>query len=438
MITIPKLTDKDLEIFKGKKVVIWSYYKKQQCLYSIFKKYNIDVVAFYANNIMDKIRNSNAKLPVINKNQLIKLKQKHKNLIIQFSFFEPTEIQKATSEMESIGVEVSTIPVGSLITTFNPIIYLNSLKNRNEYKNEIKKWQKRCSRKVNYSTSVFARKNQMQPLVICLPMKTGDYTLANTFYQFKIHPKNKIQKLNEYIIKPLMKASSKFDFVNTVHKTRLINDNIKKKQNLKIITAVRDPISQNVSTFFQFLDAVAIQNDWILGELNGEYYSQENINKLEDVFIKNGHDIQKLFNAFIARYIYAEKKLETDYPKSIQQFHLDFKKDIFDITKNPFNKEKGYTIIKEGNIEVFVYQLEKLNNLVPELSEWVGVPFTELVRGNDASDKWIGDSYKQAQKEIEITQEYFDRCYSEPYVQHCYSQEDIEKFKARWRPHIKD
>lgn len=102
----------------------------------------------------------------------------------------------------------------------------------------------------------------------------------------------------------------------------------------------------------------------------------------------------------------------------------------------PFDKEKGYTIIKEGNIEVFVYQLEKLNDVFLELSDWVGVPFEKMVNANKAEDKWVGESYKQACKEIEITQEYFDRCYNEPYVKHFYSDEDIEKFKERWRSHI--
>ncbi len=108
-----------------------------------------------------------------------------------------------------------------------------------------------------------------------------------------------------------------------------------------------------------------------------------------------------------------------------------------DITKYPFDQDKGFTVIKKDNVEVFVYQLEKLNDLIPELSSWLNVPFDKFINGNMATEKWSGDSYKRAQKEIEITQEYFDKCFDESYVKHCYSKADIEKFKARWRPHIK-
>lgn len=114
-----------------------------------------------------------------------------------------------------------------------------------------------------------------------------------------------------------------------------------------------------------------------------------------------------------------------------------FNSNIINLYNHSFNTEQGYDIIKEGNIEVFVYQLEKLNDIAPQMSDWIGqTSFDEWINGNEASGKWINDFYKQAQKEIKFSQEFFDSCYNAEWVQHFYSQEDIEKFKERWRPHI--
>ncbi len=66
------------------------------------------------------------------------------------------------------------------------------------------------------------------------------------------------------------------------------------------------------------------------------------------------------------------------------------------------------------------------------------MPFESLLNDNVGEDKWYGDSYKQAKKELIISQEYFDAAFNEPYVKHFYSEADIEKFKAQWRPHIRE
>lgn len=40
--------------------------------------------------------------------------------------------------------------------------------------------------------------------------------------------------------------------------------------------------------------------------------------------------------------------------------------------------------------------------------------------------------------QIAITQESYDYCYEDLYVKHFYSDEDIEKFKEKWKAHIKN
>lgn len=182
------------------------------------------------------------------------------------------------------------------------------------------------------------------------------------------------------------------------------------KQKCKIITAIREPVSRNISVLFQYL-----------GDLSNVHYYDTTF------FPQKVNDVQGIFEF-----------CQDVFPPSyyIEGWFNNFSEHIVDVRNFPFDQEKGYTIIQDGGFDIFFYQLEKLNDLIPELSEWAGVPFTELINGNEASQKWIAPSYKRAKKELTFSQAYFDACYNDPYVQHCYSQSDIEKFKERWRGQI--
>ena len=122
-------------------------------------------------------------------------------------------------------------------------------------------------------------------------------------------------------------------------------------------------------------------------------------------------------------------------------FEESFKKyngiDVFDY---PFDKEKGYSILEipEKNTEIFIYQLEKLNNVASELGKFVGIENFTLVNGNIAENKWYADAYKQAKKELKFSRTYFDSCFNSKIMNHFYSEADIEKFKAQWISHVED
>lgn len=429
MIMLARLTEKNMEIFKGKNVVLLGDNPNRAYpLYRIFTDLNIKVVACYC----DKI----------NKNKLFKIfgiKHSYKKIIKPISEFEndcekfeniivqPIDvfvefINNYKSKAFEIGVQVSDISGGEIMYSFYDNLILESYKNIFKVKWEIKRFQKSDYKKDRFFDNYYNKQKPKNPIFICSPAKTADHSLMFTF-----------DYVNE-------KNNKKIEFCNLWHRSyrvRLIKEqNI--FDNIKVIVGLRDPIAQNISFFSQILSASGINDDWINGMLINKQMPEIK-NKINEYKNENNqNNIQFYWNECIDRYIYWNENIKHNNYHSIQNFVNEFGVNVLDITKYPFNKEKGYTVIKEGNIEIFVYQLEKLNSLVPELSEFVGVPITELVRGNDASDKWIVDSYKQAQKEIEITQEYFERCYNEPYVQHCYSQEDIEKFKDRWRPHIKN
>ena len=103
---------------------------------------------------------------------------------------------------------------------------------------------------------------------------------------------------------------------------------------------------------------------------------------------------------------------------------------LFDV---PFDVNAGYQIMKVGNFDIFIYQIEKINSINKPLADWLGVKEKILIPREHAGDqKWYADIYEYAKNNIKLRKEYFDKCYSEEYVKHFYSEEMIKVFKESY------
>lgn len=256
--------------------------------------------------------------------------------------------------------------------------------------------------------------------ILCMPPKTGNYTLMDS----------------------LRECGG--EFVRFGHSFNRMFGDLKEflgDKKIKIVTSVRDPIAQNISLFFQITsnlcycdipeywtgggDVQAVWDLWIAHELKddvslyarmsdkGELPSfsyMEGYNKLQDNVIV----IQKFFENNFARF------------------------NGIDVMNYEFDKGQGCALIQQGNMEVFIYQLERLNNVKDQLADFLGISNLELANGNEAKQKWYAPVYRQALRELKLDKEYFEYCYSSPFARHFYSEEDIEKFKNRWMKNIKE
>lgn len=106
-----------------------------------------------------------------------------------------------------------------------------------------------------------------------------------------------------------------------------------------------------------------------------------------------------------------------------------------DVYKYPFNKEKGYTIITDGNVEILLYTTEKLNVVFEEaILNFLGIPGITMINANEANSKNYRDCYKKAISSLEnsFTSEELDQFYSHNVVTHFYSGQEIALFRKRW------
>lgn len=238
------------------------------------------------------------------------------------------------------------------------------------------------------------------PLFLCLPPKTGDHSLIDTFQR---------ENISHHF---LFHDPSAFPMDLLDRPT-------------KLITAVRDPIAQNISFLYQ-----------VLGDLSHSITAVDLCaRRQKDFFVKkegDSPDVQQLFPHLCQ----AIQENACYGAPPIQHFLPSFQKHIFDLCQGEFHQDEGYGIVKQGDLSVFVFQIEKLNQLLPQLSQFLQKDILSLEMGNLTQDKWLASSYQQALASLHFPQSYVEDCYKAPWVSHFYSPKDIQAMKQRWASHV--
>jgi Putative capsular polysaccharide synthesis protein. len=218
----------------------------------------------------------------------------------------------------------------------------------------------------------------------------------------------------------MLRSIEKNKIINAMHALPYVKDYLNAigpNTKLNIVIGIRDVVSQNLSCLFEFF--------------SDGYFN------LTDIMWEN--DIKTLFDKYIlgnakdSWLYFVRQKIKANY--LIQDFFEQYLKVYFDIDiyKYPFDVDKGYSIYDIGNIHIMVYQLEKLNSLECEVGKFLNIDDFTIKKANIASEKWYAEYYKNVCKEIVLEREYFDNCYSGRYMRHFYSEEDITKYKNKWK-----
>jgi len=189
-----------------------------------------------------------------------------------------------------------------------------------------------------------------------------------------------------------------------------------KDKKWKIVTLVRDPISRNTSAFFQSLELKRLDYDHQYQAKS--FFGFETIVDLEDL------------GPFIT--IFFEK---SDHDTPLVFFDRELK-DTFgiDVYSSAFPKSKGYKIYEEERADVLLIRLENLDECAQDaFKEFLGIDGFTLTNKNVAGDKPYRALYQRFLDSIVLPDSYLDRMYTSKYARHFYSEEEINKFKAKWR-----
>jgi len=178
----------------------------------------------------------------------------------------------------------------------------------------------------------------------------------------------------------------------------------------KVITLVRDPIARNVSGLFQTIER------WI-----PDFY---------DRYSRKAIDTDELAEIFLHNYHGKRDPYELPFHWFSAELQPVFG---IDVLSSEFPKSGGYKIYKSEGVELLLIKLEYLNQCFPAaIKEFLGfdIPMTSA---NVAADKSYYPLYQEFIRALKLPDAYIEQQYSCAYVQHFYSESEIDTFIKKWR-----
>lgn len=170
-----------------------------------------------------------------------------------------------------------------------------------------------------------------------------------------------------------------------------------------VVSPVRDPLSRNVSAFFQtFRRDTGLQltdRDWTTPEL---------------------------LNLFLQRYPH-QVCLDWFDVHFYPTFHID----IFD---EPFPVAQKWQIYQQGAVRLLVYRTDLPHESQAEiLSRFLGTSIVKLDFDNVAENKEYAALYRQFCQEVILPEDYVSRMAESRYFRHFWSSEEIGTLSRKWR-----
>ncbi|MEB3886920.1 putative capsular polysaccharide synthesis family protein [Lyngbya sp. CCY1209] len=193
---------------------------------------------------------------------------------------------------------------------------------------------------------------------------------------------------------------------------KILRDYLDSRENasLKVITAVREPIGQLISSVFQNLKVDFTQF----------------IDADENLKVKEIKDyIYNLICQYDVR----------DPGKNCNWFDREFKQALdIDVYQYQFDPKLAYTAFSKNNLDILVLRLESSQNWSEILTNFLNLEKPlKIIKTNTSDDKNYGDSYKDILSSLKFPVSVLDRIYSSKYCQHFYTKEEIEQFVNKWK-----
>ena len=198
---------------------------------------------------------------------------------------------------------------------------------------------------------------------------------------------------------------------------------------IKIITAVREPLARDYSAFWEAFGQGMFPIGWYIS-----------------AFQSSGGDFQKMYQTFIKIVLSDDlPRMRKENGKEIPDFWIDefhwFDEQILnlfhiDIYAYPFDRERGFGIIHADNADIFIYKMEKLNELEAELSRFVGHSL-KIAREHDSEQRPYAITYREFRKRVRLPAEYVNHYYvGNAKMDHFYTPEEKAAFLKQWEGNI--
>lgn len=167
----------------------------------------------------------------------------------------------------------------------------------------------------------------------------------------------------------------------------------------KIISLVRDPVARQIAAMWQNIHQYH------------RYSAEVDFAEIEDHF-------------------FPEQFVGGEFGWFDRQMKKVFDIDVFEY---PFDQEKGYSIIKKGNIEVLLMKMERLNDLEDVIGAFLDIKDFKLDNENVGSEKPYRFAYREHRASFKLPKEILDNVYfNNEQTKHFYSEQEMKVFYQKW------
>lgn len=171
----------------------------------------------------------------------------------------------------------------------------------------------------------------------------------------------------------------------------------------KIISLVRDPVARRISEMWQ-----------------GIVYTQR-------------YDVGVNFSG-VEKWYFDGEFWNSEFDWFYQEMKTVFKIDVYE---HPFDQEKGYSLIKQGNIELLLIKMEKLNELEDVIGEFLDIEGFRLSSENIGTRKAYRYAFQSYKKNFTISQGKLEEIYKKnEYVKHFYSEQERNELYGKWIEYV--
>lgn len=193
----------------------------------------------------------------------------------------------------------------------------------------------------------------------------------------------------------------------------------------KIICLIRDPLSKDYSAFWQSF-TFPVERYRYLPILSS------NLQEMYEGFLKavmNGRGEEEKHGI----------SLPLSWREEFDWFDEELKAHLgIDVYQYPFDREKGYTVIRQDSNELFLCKMERLEAAIPALEVFLNTGVNlKLERKNAALAKSYSMAYRAFRRQVKLNKDYINHYFQgNSKVDHFYSEEDQEKFIKKWEDNI--
>ena len=204
-----------------------------------------------------------------------------------------------------------------------------------------------------------------------------------------------------------------------------------REKKIKYITGVREPIARDVSAFWQSFSEKNVAR--------GDLTTIQNPDLLEMFLTYQGliREGTQAMNQACGQTTPVVWNNEFDW------FDKQFKEGLgIDIYQYPFDKEAGYQIIETEKCSVFLFKLERFDDVYDKIIQFAteGVHTSVDVRRENRGDqKWFSFTYKDFVKKVRLDTKYVNAYYKDnSKMDHFYTEDEKLEFLRKWEANIQN